>query len=76
MGKADGLSRRSDWKIGVDRDNKNQIFIKDHWDCSLQEVVIEGLEVELLEKIKKARSKDEEVVRIVEDIKRVKVKEL
>ena len=76
MGKADGLSRRSDWKIGVDRDNKNQIFIKDHWVCSLQEVVIEGLEVELLEKIKKARSKDEEVVRIVEDIKRVKVKEL
>ena len=76
MGKADRLSRRSDWKIGVDRDNKNQIFIKDHWVCSLQEVVIEGLEVELLEKIKKARSKDEEVVRIVEDIKRVKVKEL
>ena len=76
MGKADRLSRRSDWKIGVDRDNKNQIFIKDHWVCSLQEVVIEGPEVELLEKIKKARSKDEEVVRIVEDIKRVKVKEL
>ena len=76
MGKADGLSRRSDWKIGVDRDNKNQIFIKDHWVCSLQEVVIEGPEVELLEKIKKARIKDEEVVRIVEDIKRVKVKEL
>ena len=76
MGKADGLSRRLDWKVGVDRNNKNQIFIKDHWVCSLQEVVIEGPEVELLEKIKKARIKDEEVVRIVEDIKRVKVKEL
>jgi len=23
MGKADGLSRRVDWKIGVDKDNKN-----------------------------------------------------
>ena len=30
MGKADELSRRSDWKVGVDRDNKNQIFIKDN----------------------------------------------
>jgi len=76
MGKVDGLSRRSDWKVGVDRDNENQIFIKDNWVRSLQEVVIEGPEVELLEKIKKARSKDEEVVRIVEDMKKVKVKGL
>jgi len=30
MGKADGLSRRADWKIGVDRDNENQVFIKDN----------------------------------------------
>jgi len=31
MGKTDGLSRRLDWKVGVDRDNKNQVIIKDHW---------------------------------------------
>jgi len=30
MGKADGLSKRLDWKVGVDRDNENQIFIKDN----------------------------------------------
>ena len=30
MGKADGLSRRLNWKMGVDRDNKNQILIKDN----------------------------------------------
>ena len=30
MGKVNGLSRRSDWKVGVDRDNENQIFIKDN----------------------------------------------
>ena len=30
MGKADGLSRRSDWRIGVENDNKNQILIKDN----------------------------------------------
>jgi len=76
MGKADGLSRRPDWKIGVDRDNENQVFIKDNWICNLQEVVIEGPEVELLEKIKKARSKDEDVVRIVEEMKKARVKEL
>ena len=40
MGKADGLSRRSDWKVSVDRDNENQIFIKDNWVHSLQEVVV------------------------------------
>jgi len=76
MGKADRLSRRPDWKIGVDKDNENQVFIKDNWICSLQEVVIKGPEVEILEKIKKARSKDKDIVRVVEEIKRVKVKEL
>jgi len=76
MGKADGLSRRSDWKVGIDKDNENQVFIKDHWVCSLNKVVIEGPEVEIVEKIKKARSKDEEVVRIVEEMKKANVKEL
>jgi len=33
-------------------------------------------EVDIVEKIKKARSKDEEIVRIVEEMKKVKVKEL
>jgi len=74
MGKADRLSRRLDWKVGVDRDNENQVVIKDNWIRSLQEVVIKGPEVEILEKIKKARGKDEEVVRIVEEMKKVGVK--
>ena len=72
----DRLSRRPDWKVGVDKDNENQVFIKDNWIHSLQEVVIEGPKVEILEKIKKARSKDEDVVRIVEEMKKVKIKEL
>jgi len=67
MGKVDGLSRRPDWKIGVDKDNKNQVVVKDNWLCRLEEVVINGLEVDIVEKIKKARDKDEEVVRIVEE---------
>jgi len=76
IGKADRLSRRSDWKIDAERDNEDQVFIKDNWICNLQEVVIEGPEVELLEKIKKARSKDKDVVRIVEEMKKARVKEL
>ena len=76
MGKADGLSRRSDWKVGIEKDNDNQVFIKDNWIRSLEEVVIEGPEVDIIEKIKKARSKDEEVVRIVEEMKKTRVKEL
>ena len=76
MGKADGLSRRPDWKVGVDRDNENQIFIKDNWIHKLQEVIIEGPEVDIIEKIKKARSKDEDVIRVVEEMKKAGVKEL
>ncbi len=38
MGKVDKLSRRSDWKVGVEKDNKNQILIKEQWICNLVEV--------------------------------------
>ena len=76
MGKADGLSRRADWKVGVDKDNDNQIFIKDNWIHSMYEVVVEGPEVDLLEKIKKARSKDEDVIKVVEEMKKTGVREL
>jgi len=55
MGKADRLSRRADWKIGMDKDNVNQIFIKDQWIHSMYEVVVEGPEVKLVEKIKKGK---------------------
>ena len=74
--KADKLSKRPDQKVEIERDNNNQIFIKDNWIHSLQEVVIERPEVDILEKIKKARSKDEDIVRVVEEMKKTKVKEL
>jgi len=74
--KIDRLNKRLDWKVGVKKDNDNQIFIKNHWLCNLSEVVIEGLEVYILEKIKIAKSKDKEVVRVVEKIKKAEVKVL
>ena len=76
MEKADGLSRKAGWKIGVDKDNDNQIFIKNNWIHSMYEVVVEGPEVDLLEKIKKTRSKDKDVVRVVEEMKKAGVREL
>ena len=76
MRKVDGLSRRSDWKVKVDKDNENQIVVKDSWLRRLEEVIIEESEVEVLEKIKKARSKNENVIRAVEKMKKAKVKEL
>jgi len=65
-----------DWKVDIEKDNDNTVFIKDNWICNIQKVVIEGPEVEIVEKIKKARSKDEEVVRVVEDMKKAGVKVL
>ena len=39
MGKTDGLSRRLDWKVGVEKDNDNQVFINNCWLHSLHKVV-------------------------------------
>ena len=76
IGKADGLSKRADWKVGTDKDNENQIFIKDQWIRNMYKVVVEGPEVEIVEKIRKAKSKDEDVVRVVEEMKKAGVKKL
>jgi len=41
---------------------------------SLHEVVIEGPEVNILEKIKKARGKNKKIVRVVEEMKKAEVR--
>jgi len=76
MEKANGLSKRPNCKIDVENDNSDQVFIKNNWICTIQKVVIERPEVNILENIKKAKSKDEYIVRVVEEMKRAKVKEL
>ena len=58
--KADKLSKKLDQKVCIEKDNENQTLIKEEQICNLAEVVIEGLEVDILEKIKIARYKDEE----------------
>jgi len=31
IGKADSLSRRPDWKVGVEKDNENETLVKPEW---------------------------------------------
>ena len=50
MVKTDKLSKRLDWKVGIENDNKNQTLIKEQWICSLSEVVIEEPEGDIIEK--------------------------
>ena len=76
IGKTDSLSRRPDWKIEVDKNNKDWVFIKDCQLRSLHEVVIEGLEIDIVEKIKRARDKDKQVVRVIEEMKKAKIRVL
>jgi len=73
MEKANRLSRRLDWKVDVE---KNQTSIKEQWVCRLAKVVIQGPEVDILEKIKIAREKDKEVIKVVEEMKKTRVKVL
>jgi len=71
MGKADELSRRSDWQKGVDKDNEDQTLIKPEWVRGIEMVIEEG---DLRERIKKAQEGDEKVVKAVEELKRVEIK--
>ena len=71
MGKVDGLSRRSDWEIGVERDNEEQTLVKREWlearVAEVSEVVIDR--VDILDRIRRSEAKDDEVVKAVEEMK-------
>ena len=71
IGKADGLSRRLDWEVGVERDNEEQTLVKKEWleakRIRIMEVVIEG--VDLLDKVRKCEAKDDEIVKAMEEMK-------
>jgi len=68
MGKADRLSRRPVWEVGVEKDNEEQILVKKKWlemkKVRVAEVIIEG--VDLLDKVRKYKAKDDEIVKAVE----------
>jgi len=76
MGKADSLSRRPDWEVGVERDNEDETLVKPEWlevrRTERIEIIVEG--VDLLEKVRKSKVKDDKVVKAMEEIKQVEVK--
>ena len=76
MRKADGLSRRSDWKKGVEGDSEEKVLLKPEWikNVRVEEVIVEG--VDILERIRKSKARDDEVVKAVEEIKKAGVKML
>ena len=76
MGKADGLSRRSDWEKGVEGDNEDRTLLKPEWikQVWVGEVIVEG--VDILERIRKSEARDDEVIKAVEEMKRAGVRML
>ena len=76
MGKADGLSRRSDWEKGAEGDNEERTLLKPEWikQVRVGEVIVEG--VDILERIRKSEARDDEVIKVVEEMKRAGVKML
>jgi len=71
MGKADSLSRRPDWEIGVEKDNEDKTLVKPEWlkvrRTEAVEIIVDG--VNLLEEVRKSKVKDNEVVKAVEEMK-------
>ena len=78
MGKADSLSRRPDWEIGVEKDNEDETLVKPEWlevrKTEAVEIIVDR--VDLLEEVRKSKVKDNEVVKAVEEMKRAGVRML
>ena len=78
MGKADSLSRRLDWQVGVEKDNEDQKLVKQEWlevrKTETVEIIVD--EVDVLEEVRKSKVRDDEMVKVVEEIKKAGVKML
>ena len=74
--KANSLSRRLDWKVEVERDNENKTLVKPEWlvvrRTEKVEIIVE--EVDLLEKVRQSKVKDNKVVKAIKEIKQTGVK--
>jgi len=71
IGKADSLSRRPDCEVEVERDNENETLVKPEWlevrKAEKVEIIVKG--VDLLEKVKQSKIRDDKVVKVVEEMK-------
>ena len=64
------MSRRADWAEEVKRNNENQIILEKEWleirAIEKEQLLIEGAEEGIIEKIKKSEVKNDEIVKVVE----------
>jgi len=78
MGKADSLSRRPDWEVGVEKDNEDAMLVKPEWlevrKIEVVKIIVDR--VDLLEEVRKSKVKDDEMVKAVEEMKQAGVKML
>ena len=76
MEKADGLSKRPDWRKGVEKDNEDRTLVKAEWlrKAEVEKVLIKG--VDLIKKVKESEAKDNKVIKAVEEMKQAGVKML
>jgi len=78
MEKADSLSRRPDWEIKVEKDNKDEMLVKPEWlevrRTETVEIIVNR--IDLLKNIRKSKVKDDEVVKAMKEMKRAGVKML
>ena len=76
MRKADSLSRRPDWEVGVEKDNEDKILVKPEWlearRMEKVEVIVEG--IDLLQKVRESKVKDDKAVKAVEEMKKAGIK--
>ena len=76
--KADSLSKRLDWDVGVEKDNEDEMLVKPKWlevrRTEAVEIIVDG--IDLLEEVRKSKVKDDKVVKAVEKMKRAGVKML
>ena len=71
MEKADSLSRRPDWEVRVEKDNKNEMLVKPEQlevrRTKVVEIIVDR--VDLLEKVRESKVKDDEVIKAMEEMK-------
>jgi len=76
--KADSLSKRLDWEVGVEKDNEDEMLVKPKWlevrRTEAVEIIVDG--IDLLEEVRKSKVKNDKVVKAVEKMKRAGVKML
>ena len=82
MGQVDSLSKRADLAEEIKRNNENQVMLKlkkEQLEIRVMEkkqLLIERAKKEINEKIKKLEAKDDEIIKVVEEMKKVEVKVL